>query len=167
METSFLTICLILVGLIFIPFFLFNVSGKSNLKKVKETAKAVSIANHLVISQNEIWGNSYIGIDEKQQKILFLKLTAGEAKEQIISIPLVKECVILEQRKFFKVKDKKDSHLEKLDLKITLQAGSPYLLNFYDENLNFSEDFEAKRIAKWRLLISQLITNESLIQEVA
>ncbi|WP_158975711.1 hypothetical protein [Cellulophaga sp. L1A9] len=167
MDTSVLIMCLILVGIIFIPFFLFNISGKSTSKKVKEAAQAVSAKNQLNISQSELWGNSYIGIDENERKLLFLKFSEKEMYERMVVISAIKECTILEQRKFFKVKDKKDSHLEKLDLKITLKSGKHFELNFYDETLNYSEDFEVKRIEKWKLLIHQLITTENNVKQVA
>ncbi|WP_152594392.1 hypothetical protein [Cellulophaga sp. E6(2014)] len=167
MDTSFMTICLVLVGIIFIPFFLFNMSGKSASKKVKEAAKALSTKNKLTISQSELWGNSYIGIDEKEQKIVFLKFSENEIYERVVAISSIKDCMILEQRKFFKVKNKKDSHLEKLDLKITLKSGQPFELNFYDETLNYSEDFEVKRIEKWKSLINQFLTVDEKAKQVA
>ncbi|WFO17960.1 hypothetical protein M601_010440 [Cellulophaga baltica 4] len=167
MDTSFITICLVLVGIIFIPFFLFNMSGKSASKKVKEAAKALSTKNKLTISQSELWGNSYIGIDEKEQKIVFLKFSENEIYERVVAISSIKDCMILEQRKFFKVKNNKDSHLEKLDLKITLKSGQPFELNFYDETLNYSEDFEVKRIEKWKSLINQFLTVDEKAKQVA
>ncbi|QXP55947.1 hypothetical protein H0I25_18110 [Cellulophaga sp. HaHa_2_95] len=167
MDTSFITICLVLVGIIFIPFFLFNMSGKSASKKVKEAAKALSTKNKLTISQSELWGNSYIGIDEKEQKIVFLKFSENEIYEHVVAISSIKDCMILEQRKFFKVKNKKDSHLEKLDLKITLKSGQPFELNFYDETLNYSEDFEVKRVQKWKSLINQFLTIDEKAKQVA
>jgi len=167
MDTSFITICLVLVGIIFIPFFLFNMSGKSASKKVKEAAKALSTKNKLTISQSELWGNSYIGIDEKEQKIVFLKFSENEIYERVVAISSIKDCMILEQRKFFKVKNKKDSHLEKLDLKITLKSGQSFELNFYDEKLNYSEDFEVKRVQKWKSLINQFLTIDEKAKQVA
>ncbi|ADV49520.1 hypothetical protein I2486_11205 [Cellulophaga sp. E16_2] len=167
MDTSVITICLVLVGIIFIPFFLFNMSGKSTSKKVEEAAKALNTKNQLTISQSELWGNAYIGIDENKQKLVFLKFSEKETYERVVAISSVKDCMILEQRKFFKVKNKKDSHLEKLDLKITLKSGQYFELNFYDETLNYSEDFEVKRIEKWKMLINQLITLESNVKQVA
>ncbi|MFI8603150.1 hypothetical protein ACIGCP_01730 [Cellulophaga baltica] len=167
MDTSFITICLVLVGIIFIPFFLFNMSGKSDSKKVKEAAKALSTKNKLTISQSELWGNSYIGIDEKEQKIVFLKFSENEIYERVVAISSIKDCMILEQRKFFKVKNKKDSHLEKLDLKLTLKSGQSFELNFYDETLNYSEDFEVKRIEKWKALINQFLTVDEKVKQVA
>ena len=167
MDTSFITICLVLVGIIFIPFFLFNMSGKSDSKKVKEAAKALSTKNKLTISQSELWGNSYIGIDEIEHKIVFLKFSENEIYERVVAISSIKDCMILEQRKFFKVKNKKDSHLEKLDLKITLKSGQPFELNFYDETLNYSEDFEVKRIEKWKSLLNQFLTVDEKAKQVA
>lgn len=165
MNTSLIIVCLIMVCVIFLPFFLFNRSGKA--KQNKAIIKGVISKNNLKISQEETWGNSYIGLDDNQKKLMFLKFLDTNVIELLFDINTIKECTINEQRKFYKVKDKKESLLEKLDFKVSLKSGETIALNFFDTNLNYKEDFELKRIEKWKFLITQLITAKNSDKKVA
>ena len=165
MNNSLLILCLIMVVLIFAPFVLFNISGKT--KKSKTKLKEIMSKNNLIITQEETWGNSYIGLDQNQKKIVLLKFSDSEINEQLFDISKIKECAILEKRKQLISKDKKESVLEKLDLRILLRGGETVDFNFFDTNLNYKEDFELKRIQKWKSQIVELITKEKSTQKVA
>ncbi|WP_143312429.1 hypothetical protein [Cellulophaga tyrosinoxydans] len=125
------------------------------------------LKNNLKIAQSETWASFYIGIDEIQKKLIFLIFKGKEVEEQIIDIKNVKECQIVEKRKFFKIKDKQDSVLEHLNLHLNLNNGEVLDLVFFDTNLNYKEDFELKRIEKWKFIITSLITQERNAKKAA
>ena len=166
MDISLVILSLILVGSVFIPFFFFNSAGKSE-NKIKKKIKQ-SIANFaLNISQSENWGNKYIGIDTDRKIVLYLNFSESDNEEQQISLNHVKVCQILEKRKVIKTKASKETLLEKLDLEVSLQNGEILLLNFYDSNLNYSEDFELQRIEKWKAIIINQVSNFQVVKKVA
>tara|TARA_R110000868_G_C10792251_1_gene756402 strand:+ start:40 stop:459 length:420 start_codon:yes stop_codon:yes gene_type:complete len=133
----------------------------------KSQIKDVLLKNNLKIAQSETWASFYIGIDEIQKKLIFLNFKGKEVEEQIIDIKNVKECQIVEKRKFFKIKDKQDSVLEHLNLHLNLNNGEVLDLVFFDTNLNYKEDFELKRIEKWKFIITSLITQERNAKKAA
>ncbi len=153
MDTSFVTVCLIVVGSVFIPFFLFSSAGRNGRKKIKAQIKLVVTQNNLNISESENWGNMYIGLDTEQGKFLFLKLQASENLEQLIDLNTISGCQITEKRKVIKTHGKKEMLLEKLDLKILHKNGDNLILNFYDMDEDRKEDFELQRIEKWKALV--------------
>ena len=163
MNTSLIIVCSIMVCVIFSPYFLFNMSKNSHKSQIKN----VLLKNNLKIAQSETWASFYIGIDEIQKKLIFLIFKGKEVEEQIIDIKNVKECQIVEKRKFFKIKDKQDSVLEHLNLHLNLNNRQVLDLVFFDTNLNYKEDFELKRIEKWKFIITSLITQERNAKKAA
>tara|TARA_R110002167_G_scaffold84156_1_gene228727 strand:- start:805 stop:1257 length:453 start_codon:yes stop_codon:yes gene_type:complete len=136
-----------------VPFFLFNALGKKDEKKRKALYKATIAKYNLNIEQQEIWGNRFIGIDAKQNKLLFVKILPSGSTEQLLDLSPLKGCQVLEKRKVVKTKHKKDSHLEQMDLELLFKNSAPVILNFYDEEENFGENFELKRVEKWKVIV--------------
>lgn len=157
--------CLVMVLVIFAPFVLFNSSSKA--KKDKTKLKDILAKHNLKIDRSEAWGNSYVGIDENQKKIIFLKFSDLETNEQLLDSYKIRECTIVENRKNLNLKDKKESLLEKLSLKVLFNNGDTTDLVFYDAALNYKEDFELKRIQNWKSQIGDLITKKVATKKVA
>ncbi len=153
MDTSFIAVCLILVGIVSIPFFLFNAAGQSERKKIKAKIKQVIVKNGLNISESENWGLRYLGIDTVQRKVLFLKSMQSEDIIQLLDLNTIKACQIAEKRKAIRTKDRKELMLEKLDLEILLKNGDNLFLSFYDMNDDQMEDLELPRIEKWKAIL--------------
>ena len=153
MENSFVIISLILVAIVFVPFFYMNYLGKKETKKLKAICKANISRNELKISQQEIWADHYIGIDSDQKKLLYLQGLKSDNKETLIDLKYVTGCNKIEKSKTIKIKDKKESRLERLVLVIVFKNGTNTLLNFYDSDKNYSEDLEANRLEKWKQLV--------------
>ena len=154
-----------MVFVIFAPFVLFNRAGKA--KKSKTKLKEIISKNSLKITKEETWGNSFIGLDQNLKKIIFLKFSELDVKEQLIDISTIKDCSVIEKRKNLNVKDKKESLLEILNLRILFKNGETTDLNFFDAELNYREDFELKRAINWKSQIVELISIENPIKKVA
>ncbi len=166
MDTSFIVICLVLVGSVFIPFFLFNALGKTAVKKMNGKVKQFITEKSLTISESEYWGNSYIGLDINQGKILFVKLLPPDFACELLDLSAINDCQLNEIRKILKIRNKKELLLEKLDLEIMLKNGETIVLNFYDNNDNRAEDYEYARAEKWKTLLIRHTSN-SLIRKRA
>lgn len=167
MDTSFIIVSLILVGSVFIPFFLFNTAGLSERKIIEEKIKQVIAKKNLNIAKSENWGDTYIGLDTIQKKIIFLKIGISDCLEQLLEVDTFKGCQILEKRKAIKRNEKKEMLLEKLDLEILLKNGDNIFLNFYNSNEDRKEDFELKRIETWKAILLEQIATISLLKKVA
>ena len=158
MDTSFAIVCLIVTGGVFIPFILFSYAGKSGRKKVDSQIKLLETKFDLNISESEKWGNSYIGLDKDQRKLLYLDFAASDKPDQPIDINTIKGCQILEKRKIVNTHGKKEALLERLDLEVRQKDGNTLVLTFYDIDENRKEDHERTRIEKWRALLINYIS---------
>lgn len=167
MDISFIVVCLILVGGVFIPFFLFNAAGKKTAIRIENKVKEVITKNNLNISESENWGDTYIGLDTKQRKFLYLKFKVSENVEELVDLDTINICQIVEKRKSVKINDKKELIVEKLDIDILLKNGKSLLLNFYDNYENRTEDFEHARAEKWKAILNRLTSKVPFGQKAA
>jgi hypothetical protein len=173
METPFIIVCLILVALVFIPYLLFITAGKSENDKMKTKIKDVIANNNLNISTYDKWGLRYLGIDTVQRKLVFLKNSfaidgnPSEELVQLIDIDAIKSCNILELRKPIKIGDRKEVILEKLDLEILLKNDEKLILSFYHMDEEQMEDWELRRVEKWKAILMELSSNTAGLKKAA
>ncbi|MGB5274366.1 MAG: hypothetical protein WBN39_09965 [Flavobacteriaceae bacterium] len=155
MNTSLLIISVILVSSVFLPFFLIDRTGKSAAGHRKKQIKMAIAKDHLALTEQEIWGNSFIGIDQQQKKLLFMKVEDKDQLEKLIDLNNIKDCKITTAHKKSTVKNHKEMLLLKLDLEIhSLKGNSIEILNFYDIDGPYKEDYEMIRAEKWKAIIN-------------
>lgn len=139
-----------------LPFISFMLIGKNNTKKKEKLFKAAIIGENLSFNIKEQWNNNFIGLDESQNILLFIKLIHNEATLFKISLTQLKSCQINRKTREFKKEKKMESELQSLDLELKIESnGDPITLNFYNIVEGYSEDFELKRAEKWQTLIEQ------------
>lgn len=155
METSFIIISAILVALISVPFLLINSIGKSGTRKLKSVYRQIAKKHNFNTTEQEGWGNSYIGIDPSQNKLLFLKLKGEEVSEEFVNLFLVKSCEIRESKDVIRTNHTRETILLGIDLTLTFGHGHESLvLNFYDRESGYQEDYEHSRAERWKKIIT-------------
>ncbi len=153
---SLILISSILVAGVFLPFFLIDRTGWYDSKKRMNQYKLAIAKNKLNITQKEYWGNSFIGIDTAQKKLLFMKVGESGNTVELLDLNRAKECRIVNTMKYAKMKTKKESLLMRLDLEVSFVGNDQPIavLNFFDMNDIYKEDFEQQRGEKWKALIN-------------
>ncbi len=155
MNTSLLIVSIILVSSVFLPFFLIDRTGKSAAGHRKKQFKMAIAKNHLALTDQEIWGNSFIGLDQQQKKLLFMKVEDKDQWEKLIDLNNIKECKINTVYKKSTAKNHHEMILLKLDLEIYSRKGnSVEVLNFFDIDGPYKEDYEMIRAEKWKAIIN-------------
>ena len=167
MDNSFIIVCLVLVGMVFIPFFLFNSAGKSETKKNSLLIAKTIADKGLKITHSELWGHHYIGMDVEQHKILFLKISKSDGSEVLLDLKYVEDLQIAEKRKMVRVDSKKELVLQKLDLEVSMKNGEKRMFNFYDSAQFEREDYELHRIQKWKAMIFKQLSNVAYERQIA
>ncbi|TFG75498.1 MAG: hypothetical protein E4H26_05980 [Flavobacteriales bacterium] len=155
MNISLLIISIILVTSVFLPFFLIDLSGKTAAGQRKKQFKLAIAKNNLTLSDKEIWGNSFIGIDRNQKKLLFMKVEGADQIDTLIDLSNLRDCKIVTAYRKSKVKNQNELLLLKLDLEIHFIKGrNVESLNFFDFEAPYKEDFELIRAEKWKAIIN-------------
>jgi len=151
MSTTIIIIYVILAACLVLPIYLFNKNSKNNTSKAHK-AHLLEIKNHnLELKDQEEWHNLIIGIDTNQNKLLYSKTTMNTNDTTVISLSEIKHCKIVKSVRPINRKGKKENILEKLALEFVYSKNNlpNILLEFYDVNGDFREDFEMKRAEKW------------------
>lgn len=164
-----MTVMIILTTLFCVlPFLWFMIIGKNNTKKKEHLFIDAIKGENLKFNIKEQWNNNFIGLDESQNVLMFIKLINQEASYLKIDLKQLKSCQINRKTREVKKEKKMESELQSLDLELAFVLKSdPITLNFYDINDEFSEDFELKRAEKWQTLIQQGILNSNSNKKAA
>ncbi|MGY8914781.1 MAG: hypothetical protein ACKVJF_06820, partial [Flavobacteriales bacterium] len=144
---------------VFVPFFIIDFSGKSGIKQMRKLFKLELVKNNLKMTEQENWGNTFIGVDREQNKMLFMKFSEKEPSLHVIDLSKIQACEIESKIATVKTKIKKENILQKLNLKISpIDTRNPTItLNFYDSEGIYGEDFEMARAEKWKTIVQGLI----------
>ena len=142
--------------------------GKNNNNKINKRFRDAIKRENLSFSLKEQWSNNFIGVDTSKNWLVFLKLNSEESSIQKIDLAEVESCEIkIKSREFIKDKQK-ETVLELLDLELSFyNEGESIVLNFYDSNGDFSENYELDRAKKWQNLIEQIMLNKSFHKRAA
>lgn len=168
METSFIVISAILVALISVPFLLINAMGKSDTRKLRSHFKKIAIKHNLTPTAKEGWGNSFIGIDEAQMKMIFLKINGTDVREEIVNLYPVKGCEVRETTEVIRANHSRETILVRVALIISFGNGQePLDLIFYDRESGYQEDYEHDRADRWKKMITAALAIQSTPRKVA
>ncbi|MET6991279.1 hypothetical protein [Sediminicola arcticus] len=169
MDLELVIISLILVASVFVPFFIIDFSGKSGIKQMRNLFKLEQVKYNLKVTEQENWGNTFIGIDRVQKKMLFMKFLEAEPTIHLIDLGKIQSCEIESKVEIIKTKIKKDSILQQLNLKITSPGTNSFegILNFYDAEGIYGEDFEMARAEKWKTIVKEHMSTMSAGKKAA
>tara|TARA_R110002033_G_scaffold23700_1_gene56010 strand:- start:143 stop:637 length:495 start_codon:yes stop_codon:yes gene_type:complete len=150
MKISLIFISTLLTLSVFLPFLLFVYNGVKNTSKTKTLINSIIKNNGIIYTHNEIWRKTFIGISN--DNIILTYINANLNEPTIISIALseIKQCNIYKNYS----KDKAIV-LKSLDLEFIYKSSTKQnlFINFYNTNVDNSEDYELQRIEKWHQLI--------------
>ncbi|SDB31632.1 hypothetical protein SAMN03097699_0665 [Flavobacteriaceae bacterium MAR_2010_188] len=139
-----------------LPYLYFMLMGNYNTKKKEKLFKDAIKGENLTLNNKEQWNDSFIGLDESRNILIFIKLVNQEPTILKVDLKQITTCQINRKTREFKKEKKMESELQSLDLELTIQSkGEPITFNFYDIVEEFSENLELKRAEKWQTLILQ------------
>lgn len=157
MDLELIIISIVLVASVFVPFFIIDFSGKSGIKQMRKLFKLELVKNNMKLTEQENWGNTFIGVDKEQKKMLYMKFLEAEPTIHLIELSKIQACEIYSKVTSIKKNSKKESVLQLLNLRITSKDAkhTEVILNFYDAEGTFAEDFEMARAEKWKTIIKE------------
>ena len=157
METSMTLVDTILVALIFLPLVLLGRWGNKSKRKLQREFRAIAKKYGLNIVEMEVWANANIGWDSDKNNLLFVRSEKDCLTKELIDMNLVADCQVHTSTKTIRKQKPGQDSLLQVDLQISFSGNRQpmKLLNFYDHNRMYSEDFEILRAKKWSKLIKE------------
>lgn len=168
MKPDIITILLIMISCVFLPFFLLFIINYIEKSRLLFKFKREAAKYQLNILEKENWNQSILGIDPVLKKLLFVQKRNNIFSVELIDLLQVKDSklipVSIPSRKY----KKQGGLLMRIDLQFTfLPDQGPKLLNLYDSRLNMYKEMEFSHAEKWNNLVHKYLPIGSYLPKTA
>lgn len=160
MNAFSLILGLIFVGIFIIPVVIFQRSQNKAMRELSRSFKRVAVSNGININQSDFWDNTYgIGIDEKNNKLLYIKHSNASDQVSVLDVNDVEKCSVEKQTENHNSKHKQETVLNHVNLAIIRRSSGQTkdLLEFYDESVSPRLNTELVLAEKWQKVISNRV----------
>lgn len=149
MDSTSLTIGIILMIVCVLPFILFSVINTKKRKKRIENLILKAKENNATIQEKDDWNQSIIGIDKTNKMLFFSKKSEEFDKFISINISELLKCRIERT-------ENKHNVLEKLELELTFASRPTVVLEFFNKDETRLILNEIEIIQKWQTLLNKI-----------
>ena len=149
MDSTSLTIGIILLIVCVLPFILFSVKNRKKRKKRIQNLIKKAQENNATIQEKDDWNQSIIGIDKTNKMLFFSKKSEEFDKFISINISELLKCRIERT-------ENKHNVLEKLELELTFASRPTIVLEFFNKNETRLILNEIEIIQKWQTLLNKI-----------
>ena len=161
-------ISLILILVVFGPFFMAATMGKSGNRAMKRDFRKTIKDLKLHLHPREQWANFLIGIDNRKAMLLYISAEGGVQNVQRLSLQGLQDCQINVQERVYRTRSKQEQVLERLELELRFgQNRGPVRLLFYQKSDAYSENQERQRAERWRGHILRVAAPKTPIRAAA
>ena len=149
MDSTSLTIGIILLIVCVLPFILFSVINSKKRKKRIQNLIQKAKENNATIQEKDDWNQSIIGIDKTNKMLFFSKKSEEIDKFISINISELLKCRIERT-------ENKNKVLEKLELELTFASKPTVVLEFFNKDETRLILNEIEIIQKWQTLLNKI-----------
>lgn len=159
---------LAVISLVFVPYFFILYMGHREDRKLLLLFRKEAKRNGLNIILKDRWNLNVIGIDQKQQKILFVQRRDEGYYIKVINLCSIKNCELFHDSKYFKINGGKELILQKIDLVLQpFNSDEKLVISLYDSDRTFEQDYELKHAEKWQRIINNNLSINPITRKAA
>lgn len=163
MKLDILIVDFAIVAAVFVPYLLFIIIGRKETNKLKNKFQEEAKKNELKILEKDSWNNNIIGLDKEASKILLVQKRRDGWVTELINLREIQGSKILKEVLPVKIEKRTEEVLQRIDLELRLYNGLTRVVNLYNCEETYEQDYELKHSEKWNSLInSQLIFRPSV-----
>ncbi|MFD2516640.1 hypothetical protein [Salinimicrobium flavum] len=167
MKLDILIVDFALLVLVFIPYVLFIFIGSREVRKLKNKFKEEALHHQLIIDEKDSWNSNIIGVDTKKAIILLVQNRKTEVHAEFIKLKEVKNCEILREVQTLKIDKRTEEILQRIDLRLTCRNDSIRIVNLYNCEENYAQEYELKHAEKWNNKINSMISYRPAVNSAA
>ncbi|XMO87783.1 hypothetical protein AAFN75_05725 [Algibacter sp. AS12] len=164
MKISFTLLAILVTLSVIIPFLIFVLKGLNTSTK-KEVEKLTK-QNNLKYGYKEVWNNKFIGITEDNTILTYIHLKAEDKQHENVELSEIKNCELVTN---YKSDKSKMNQLIRLDLRLTYKLANKteLVINFFDTDEMYMENYEMNRVKNWKDLISNKLHNSEALKKAS
>ncbi|MFV9549607.1 hypothetical protein [Algibacter sp. PT7-4] len=164
MKISFTVLAILVTLSIIVPFLIFIFKGfnTSTKKEVRKLAQQ----NGYKYDLKEVWNNKFIGITENKNTLTYITVQSENNTFINLNLSEISNCEVLTK---YQTGSNKVSLLKQLDLKLSFKntEKQDVLLNFFNTDETFMEDYELRRIKNWQDIITSNLSHNLVIKKAS
>lgn len=168
MDIEMLIVNIAVLSLVIVPCFAIIYIGHKQYNKVGKQFQQEAKMHGLQIDEYDRWNQNAMGIDYKQQKILLVAKRDEQIVAEVFPLKNIKKSVLVPFTHSVKTANKPTTVLDKILLELTPFDGTDkIIINLFDSEYTFEQDYEMKHAEKWNKLINNVIVKPHVKQKAA
>ena len=162
MKISMPVMAILVTLSLVVPYLWFTLVGRKDQRRNKKRIENIIKNEKLSLNHKELWNDLFIGIDQNKKVLIFLKSSEVDPLTHLVNLNDITSCKINKTFNNIRKNNIIVPELQKLDLELIYSSKKPSLvLNFFEVDNYFAENFEQKRAEKWLDLILKNCNNVS------
>lgn len=167
MKIELIIISVVMVLLVFLPFYLLPLLQMRGNKKISQLFKKEAARHNLKFDIKDSWNLNITGIDSAAQKLLIVQ-NYEEVRIHHFDLKEVKHTELLVSNVPVVKNGKTENILERVDIEFSFYTKEEKeILNLYDYDLNTYQDFEVKNAEKLHKQLQQMVMAHPVIKRTA
>lgn len=167
MKIDIIFVHFALVLSLIVPFIIFALYAAQERKDLKKRFVEEAKLLNLNLNQKDLWNLNFIGLDIHQQRVLLVQKREELFFTYLVDLKTVLSCTVLYEWGHLKVNKEKEEVLKRVDLELFLQNGTKQIINLYDYEISYVQDYELKHAEKWKSIINASLSLRPIIHTAA
>lgn len=167
MKLDIIIVDLLVVALVLVPCAIFIWAGLKDAQGLKRKFLEEVKKYNLHPDQIGTWNLNMAGLDTVSRSFLLVQDYAGKFEISYINLQKVGKSSIVKSYKTIKIREEKEEVLQRIDLELLLHSGEIQLVNLYDSNKTYQQDYEVKNAENWNLLINSCLSSRPVLGAAA
>lgn len=167
MKLDIIVVEVILVALVLAPYVVFTWAGYKKSRQLKR--KFSEEAKKYNFQPNEIgtWNRNMAGLDSLSRSFLLVQDYLEEIEVIYLDFKMFRKCSIIKSYETIKIREKEEEVLQNIYLELLSHSGEFKIVNLYDSNRTYEQDYEVKNAEKWNLLINSCLSSKPVLDAAA
>lgn len=168
MKIDIWIVDLAVVASVVIPYILLVITGFNETKTRSKKFHEEAARNQMAPDETDHWNLNTIGIDRKLQKLLFIQQNSKGDRIEFFDLKNIRKSTVISTSKPIKINDKVEEVLQQINLELESNlSGEKRLLNLYDCDLTYAQDYEMKHAQKWNEIINAAMSYKPVLAPAA
>ena len=167
MKIDIIIVDLALVALVVAPYVLFIILGHREGTRLKNIFKAECLNNSLSIDEKDSWNANIIGLDLSKNILLLVHKTKTDVNLDLVNLREIKGCEVIREVQTIGINKRTEDILQRIDLKFTCYNDTIRIVNLYNSEETYAQEYELQHAEKWQEKIKALISYHPTINSAA
>ena len=161
MKLDILIVDILLVAMVAMPYVAFISVGLKESRKLKKRFMEQAVKYNFRPDRIETWNLNMIGIDQNASTILLLQNYSEGPQVTYLDLKKFRKSNLQKRYQTMRIQKKTEEMLQKVYLELHSFSGENLLVDLYDADKTYQQEYEMRNAEKWNLLINSCLRSRS------